>query len=42
MARVGGACLEAMIDRGRSDKDLYKEHFRVLKEKPKYSMISIL
>lgn len=41
-AGFGRASLEAMIDRGRSDNDLYKAQFRVLKDNPKYSMISIL
>lgn len=41
-AGFGRVSLEAMIDRGRSDNDLYKAQFRVLKDNPKYSMISIL
>jgi hypothetical protein len=40
-AGVGRAFLEAMIDRGCSDNDFYKEQFRVLKENPKYSILRV-
>jgi hypothetical protein len=38
---VGRAFLEALIDRGCSDNDFYKEQFRVLKENPKFSILRV-
>ena len=40
-AGVGRAFLEALIDRGCSDNDFYKEQFRVLKENPKFSILRV-
>ncbi|MDB4555598.1 TerB family tellurite resistance protein, partial [bacterium] len=41
-AGVGRASLEAMVARGESDPEFYKEQFRVLKENPRRSMVDIL
>ncbi|MCP4097192.1 MAG: hypothetical protein GY880_26280 [Planctomycetaceae bacterium] len=41
-AGVGRASLEAMIARGKADPEFYKEQFRVLKDRPRKSMVSIL
>ena len=38
---VGKAFLDALIDRGCSDNDFYKEQFRVLKENPKFSILRV-
>ncbi|MGI9495923.1 MAG: TerB family tellurite resistance protein [Mariniblastus sp.] len=41
-AGVGKASLEAMIARGETDPEFYKEQFRVLKDNPREAMVSIL
>ena len=41
-AGVGKASLEAMIARGETDPEFYKEQFRVLKDNPRKAMVSIL
>ena len=39
---VGRASLEAMIERGTTDKEFYKEQFRVLKAEPNEAMSYLL